>query len=274
MLPMNKHAKTGTARADGSRRAAAGRTPERLGCFTHCTAAYVIRPLTAGPRLCPGMPRGMDNGKEIPMLMKPPDYDQALSYGSDFSRLPPGGYVCRILKMAEHTSASGGLYVEVSFDIAEGEQKGFFEKLYRHDNASQDGSREIKWRGIYRVFPLTLDGFTNPSWKGLLTCIEMSNDCQVDWHRDYDQFRNRLVGLMFREEEFERSSGRGGRVGVTVRPFAARPVDFIRSGDFEIPQRKPLPEKTPLSDEPLSGESGVSDADSGFVQVEDEELPF
>lgn len=207
------------------------------------------------------------------MLHKPSDYDQAMSYDSDFARLPVGGYVCRILKMEESTSRNGQPYVIVFFDIAEGEQKDFFEKLYRRDKSSASREADAKWRGTYNLFPLTRDGLTNPSFKGMMSCIEKSNDCQVDWHSDYNQFKGRLVGLMFREEEFEHGTGSRRRVGVAVRPFAARTVDFIRSNSFDMPRRRTLSDKA-YTPAPVRGANGVRSVDSGPDQEKDAELPF
>lgn len=203
------------------------------------------------------------------MLQKPRDYDQALSYGSDLPYLPVGGYVCRILKMEERSAENGKTYIVASFDIAEGEEKGFFEKRYRAEKAAAGGRREVRWRGTYNLFPLTQDGQTNPFWKGMLTCIEKSNNCLVDWYGDYDQFKGRLVGLLFREEEFEYGTETERRVGVAVRPFAVRTVDYIRSGRFGLPMRRNL--GIPL---PATEACGGNAAESGFTQVEEEALPF
>ena len=60
------------------------------------------------------------------MLQKPEDYDRAESFGSDYERLPAGGYVCEIKKAEERViPKTGRVLVTVSFDIAEGEYRTF-----------------------------------------------------------------------------------------------------------------------------------------------------
>ena len=206
------------------------------------------------------------------MFAKPKDYDTAQSYDSDVIKLEPGGYVCKILHMDEETSSTGKMYVKVSFDIAEGEYKDFYANMYKRDKVSSSG-RDAKWKGTYNCFPLTKEQATNPQWKGLLTCIEKSNNgFRVNWHGDYDQFKGKIVGLLFREEEYEFMSDGNVRQGVSVRACAARPVDVIRDGDFTPPKRKTLNKDSVGSG---SG-SGVQESvySGGFTQVEDDELPF
>ena len=106
---------------------------------------------------------------------KPRDYDNAPSYDSDSVRLPTGGYLCEIKKMEEGQTRKGSNIVHVYFDIAEGEFKGYYERMYKANKATTKNATDVKWKGVYDVFPLTPEGATSGAWKGLLTCIERSN---------------------------------------------------------------------------------------------------
>lgn len=60
-------------------------------------------------------------------------------------RLPVGGYVLRILDVKEENYQWGDVII-LRFDIAEGEQKGFFDRQYK---AMPDEYK--KWKGTYRL---------------------------------------------------------------------------------------------------------------------------
>ena len=174
------------------------------------------------------------------MLQKPADYDQAQAYDSDFKRLPVGGYVCEIRKMEETiTPKTGVQMVSVSFDIAEGEYKDYYAKQYRREKARETtGGRAARWRGVYNIFPYTGEGLTNPVFKGLLVCLEKSNDrFRIVWPLNPEVFKGKKVGLLFREEEYE-AGDQSIRTG--LKPCAARTVECIRRGEFSIPARKTL----------------------------------
>lgn len=212
------------------------------------------------------------------MLQKPQDYDQAQSYDSDFERLPVGGYVCVIKKMEEaRTPKTGTQMIVVSFDIAEGMYKDYFTKQYRRDKSREMTSgRAAKWRGTYNVFPYTNDGMTNPSFKGLLVCIEKSNyGFHVDWPLNLDAFNGKKVGLLFREEEYE---GFDGSIKTSVKACATRTVDCINNEEFNVPARKTLNKNTMATS---NGGAVNNPADTVYttqefsnVSVEDDDLPF
>ena len=60
-------------------------------------------------------------------------------------QIPAGGYIAKILN-AEEVTYDWGSVLLISFDIAEGDYKGFFKKDY---DAQQ--SEDKKWRGKFRV---------------------------------------------------------------------------------------------------------------------------
>ena len=174
------------------------------------------------------------------MLQKPRDFDTAASYDSDFERLPVGGYVVEIKRLEETTTPKTNTpMVVVWFDIAEGNYKDFFAKQYRRDKSREVTSgREARWRGTYNVFPYTNEGLTNPSFKGLLVCVEKSNyGFKVSWPLNLELFKGKKVGLLFREEEYE---GHDGSVKTSVKACATRTVDCINNEEFNLPAKRLL----------------------------------
>ena len=211
------------------------------------------------------------------MIQKPRDYDTAQSYDSDFSRLPAGGYVVDIKRMEEATASTGKQMVIVSFDIAEGEYKDYFARQYKNDKSREITSgRTAKWRGVYYTFPLTSEGLTNPSFKGIMTCIENSNyGFHVQWPLNFDLFKGKKLGLLFRDEEYVANDG---TVKVSVKPCSARSVDCIQSGEFNTPSRKKLENVPANASAPSAcgalGQSVYSTQEFVPTTVEDDELPF
>lgn len=200
------------------------------------------------------------------MITKPSDYETAASYDSDVSRLPAGCYVCKVLKMEEAVAQSGKQMVVMYYDIAEGEHAGYYDQQYKREKQS---SSEAKWRGKYYLFPYTKDGFTNPSFKGALTCIEKSNmGFKVIWPLNFDMFKGKLIGLLFREEDVLWE----GRVITTVRPCAARTVDDIRNDRCTIPKKKEL--NNGQGGQSANAQSVYSTQEFTPTTVDTDELPF
>lgn len=203
-------------------------------------------------------------------MNKPTDYEQAQSYDSDFKRLPAGGYVVEIKKIEETTTRTGKAMLIMSFEIKEGEYAGFFTEQYRKETAgTSQYSNQPKWRGTYNVFPLTPEGNTNPQYKGLLTSIEKSNGIRINWNADYNQFVGKIVGILFREEEFINYEG---NMSVAIKAYAARPADVIRNNEYEAPKRKVMKDNVGSS----NGYVPAATEASGFtsVTVDDDDLPF
>lgn len=197
------------------------------------------------------------------MFRKPSDYDSAPSYSSDSIRIPAGGYLCQILKMEESTTRDGKTpIVKVFYDVCEGAFSGYFSRLYKLNKQNPNG-KEVKWKGVYTVFPQTKEGATNGAWKGLLENIEQSNGYKINWSADYDQFKGKKIGLLLREEEFE--SNIDGTIITVVRAFASRKYDTIRDGEFEMPQKKTAK---------ASNTNTAASTEFEKVEVDDDELPF
>lgn len=164
---------------------------------------------------------------------------------------PAGGFVCTITAASENQEEE---YLEISYDIAEGEHAGHYE----YSN------------GFRRYYAEPKD----PSWGNalakFLTAVEDSNPgFSMDaWQRSWDC--NALKGLkfggVFRERKYTDNKG----VDRTQPRFVfACGADRIRSNDFNVPE--PVDERVKLGG---SGSSvgGFTPNDLSFQPADD--VPF
>ena len=187
-----------------------------------------------------------------------PNYNNSAAYDGSFERLPAGGHVCRILKAWVETTRNGSEQLVLALDIAEGNFAGYYKKQFESKKASDPNA---KWTCLFKQFALGTDGQTNPYFKGLLKSIEESN-AGYKWNWQEMSLANKLVGMIFREEEFEASDG---SIKTTIRPAFPRSVERIRNG-VDVPEIKRL-----------SGNGnafGSTMSNGGFTVVDDSELPF
>lgn len=146
-----------------------------------------------------------------------------------FEKLPAGPYVAVITDATDHEDKQ---YVEIVYDIAEGEHKGFY---------SDDWGKSHPYaHHIFMSYKDTALGML----KGRLEAIQSSNpgfDAFAAWDAGrLDMFRNRIVGINLQEEEYERNDGDTG-----VRLNVAQVVDAqkVRDGLVKTRERKTLDAK-------------------------------
>nr|DAR10643.1 MAG TPA: hypothetical protein [Caudoviricetes sp.] len=153
-------------------------------------------------------------------------YDKIQESGS-FKKLPVGGYVVKILSVIDVPEKE---YLRLSFDIAEGPNKGFFTEEYKND--TREGK---KWPNA-GTFVRSYKEKALPMMKGFTTAVEKSNKGYA-WNFDESTLKGKLVGLVIGEEEFINSSGK-----MRTRTYvnAVLSVDVIREGKFEVPELKKL----------------------------------
>lgn len=159
---------------------------------------------------------------------------EAKKTGAAKEQLPAGGYVAQILD-AKEVEYSWGNILLVSFDIAEGEHKGFFAADYKANDRE-----EKKWRGTYRLRIPTDDGSEQDGWSkrsfgNAIWAVEASNP-GFHWAWDETALKGKTVGVLFRNREWERD----GRTGWFSECCALDSVDNIRNGKFRMPADKPL----------------------------------
>lgn len=188
---------------------------------------------------------------------KPKDYDD-VKVGEP-RILPADGYICKILKAEETESKTGKPMLKIAFDIADGEFKGYFRDMFDAWKKGADDPQSVKWpfTGTKWVMLYDSEGATNRDFKSLCTALEDSGI--LVWKKDvFDvgALKDAQLGIIFRREEHEYNNIRSWR---TV-PWGFRSVEAIEKGTFNVPEDKPLPERT------------LTDADS-FSAMEDD-IPF
>ncbi|MGN1480373.1 hypothetical protein [Porcipelethomonas sp.] len=195
---------------------------------------------------------------------------------SKMERLPVGGYVLKVLDVKEENHDWGDVVI-LRFDIAEGEQKGFFDKQYK---AMSDEYK--KWKGTYRInVPVqksTSEEDVNKYkrslgfFKSQIEAFNKSNantniDCSKEWNTSV--LKNKLVGAVFGNKEWEMN----GRSGWFTNCDHLIPVDDIRNDNFTIPKDKPLSRKE--SDKLDAEIDAIADSENFEVGVVEEgEVPF
>lgn len=163
-------------------------------------------------------------------MQKPKNYDNVQEYG-EFQPLEIGGHILKILKVEETVSKKGRPMVKIHFDTAENDrQPNFFKKRYDSDTRA-----EKKWGGIVRQ--LTEDAKTGEAAPGFKTFTESvrksnSSSFQLVWDDTFcERFKGRLVGGVFRREEFVIASGkRAGQKAFSTKCFVFRSVAAINEG--------------------------------------------
>lgn len=188
---------------------------------------------------------------------KPKDYD-SVKVGEP-RILPAGGYICKILNAEETESRNGKPMLKVSFDIDEGEFKGYFRDLFKGWKENSDDPATVKWpfTGTKWVMFYNSEGKTNRDFKSFCTALEDSGTkVWINDTFDVNGLRGATLGMIFRREEHEYNNARSWR---TV-PVGFRSVKTIEEGNYHVPEDKPLPEPV------------LTETDS-FTAL-DEDLPF
>lgn len=192
-------------------------------------------------------------------------YETAQAYFEQ-ERLPVGGYVLKILDV-KYQENSWGDVILLSFDIEEGEYKGFFANNYRAQT-----QEDKKWKGTYRLRVPKDDGSEQDNWtmrrfKTVISAFEESNS-GYHWNWDEQTLKGKMIGALFNNKEYEFD----GRHGFFTNCHSLVTVEKIRSGKFEIPADTLLKEKG-NSGYPAGSTPGID----GFMNIPDgidEELPF
>lgn len=189
-------------------------------------------------------------------------YAEAKAY-TEQERLPVGGYVLQIIDVKYQTNDWGDIIL-LSFDIAEGEHKGFFKENY-----NQQTGEDKKWKGTYRLRVPKDDGSEQDQWtmrrfKTIITAFEESNS-NYHWNWDEQTLKGKTIGALFNNKEYELN----GRHGFFTNCHSLIAAEKIRSGKFTVPEDTLL-KKGGNATQPRP------DAD-GFINIPDgidEELPF
>jgi hypothetical protein len=173
-------------------------------------------------------------------MKKYENYDNTQAFDGEYEQLQAGGYICKILQVKSEDKEYGTL-LRIGFDIAEGEHKDYYKRLFER---KVESNPETKWPGMYYQ---TVKADDLKYFKGFITAIEKSNS-GYKWNWDESTLKGKLFGGVFGEEEFE---GNDGTIKTSVKCRFIRSVEQIRKG-IDIPEIKRLPESkkpsTTLSD--------------------------
>ena len=174
-----------------------------------------------------------------------------------FEKVEAGGYICGIYAVEDVPEKE---YLKISYDIVEGEKKGFYSKL----------KKEKGWE-----LPLFIASYKEtalPFFKGTITSIEKSNK-GYKFDSDETKLVGKKIGLVLFEKE--RINNNGKKV-VDMRVDKAHSVDAIKSGDFEIPERETIADVVETkSASPFGSKAKVEPKkEVNFFEEATEEVPF
>lgn len=141
----------------------------------------------------------------------------------DFKSLPIGAYEC-VIKDAKinHNEQSGKDTFKVSIDIASGEYKDYFQKMYEADTRI-----DKKWNNN-AVRYLAFTGDNIAYFKGFITIVENSN-VGYTWDWDETKLKGKKLCGVFQYEEYEKQDG---TKDVKVRLNKFRSLDKMK--DIEV----------------------------------------
>ena len=182
----------------------------------------------------------------------------------DFKALPIGAYECVIMDArVNHNEQSGKDTFKVSVDIASGEFKDYFRKMYENDTRI-----DRKWNNN-AVKYLSYTGDNVAFFKGFIKTIENSNIGYV-WDWDETKLKGKKVCGVFQYEEYEKQDG---TKGIKVRLTKFRSLDKL--GKIEVSDSVKMldgsyvdyEEYIERHDNPLSDFKNE-------MEISDEQLPF
>lgn len=189
--------------------------------------------------------------------MSLPAIDRNNVYKEGMGQIPTDvAYIAEIID-AKITENQYGKKLEVAFDIAEGNFKGYYRIRFEADM-----NEDRKWKGVLRMnVPkedgTEQDGWTLKAWNTNLANIEDSN-AGYTWDGDEKKLKGKKAGLVFRNKEYEMD----GKTGWWSEPYKFINIEDAKAQNFRKPKDKPLANK--------------AQAD-GFMAIPDdanEELPF
>lgn len=195
-------------------------------------------------------------------ITKGNDYDKTEAFGSGFKSLPNGGYVCKIIKAEETKSKTGKDMIHIAFDIAEGDYKDYFRDLFNKRKDRADDPLNVKFPFEGQMWIPVNDyedqNKTSRKFKGFCTALEGSGTRVWNDRNEFmiDTLNGALIGIVYQNQEQEYQ----GKTSWRAIPWGCRSTDSIRSGDFFVPEDKPL--------------SVADTMPEGFQKIQDSEIPF
>lgn len=177
--------------------------------------------------------------------MKPiNNWDNVEAQTGEFKKLPAGGYIAVIKAVTDKADKE---YLEIIYDIAEGEFRGFY---------SDDFGTKNPWaHRMARSYKEKAAGM----FKGFTEAVEASNK-GYKWDWDESKLVGKLVGIVLGEVEYNKTNGETGK-RLEVRSI--KTVQDIKDGKFNVPDVKTL-DGSVRPESPVEGFSGLVDSDIPF----------
>ena len=184
----------------------------------------------------------------------------------DFRGLPIGAYECVIMDArVNHNEQSGKDTFKVSVDIASGEFKDYFRKMYENDTRI-----DRKWNNN-AVKYLSYTGDNVAFFKGFIKTIENSN-VGYTWDWDETKLKGKKVCGVFQYEEYEKQDG---TKGIKVRLNKFRSLDKLK--EIEVSDSIKMLDGTYVSYddymEKVEEKKPFSDF-GNIVEISSDSLPF
>lgn len=179
--------------------------------------------------------------------MKPIEGYDLVNEAGELKTLPAGAYACKIIEVVDVPEKE---YLDVYFDIVEGEYKGYFATLQA--NTGKNYGRITR---SYKTNAL-------PFFKAFITAVEKSNP-SYQWNWDEKTLNGKFCAVAFRDEEFVSD----GQLKVRAKADEIRSLQALRNGEIKI---KPLKKLEIVS--PVNNEEGSRNLDR--IEIPDDELPF
>lgn len=196
------------------------------------------------------------------MINKIENWDSVEPNYGERKTLKPGGYICQVIATAIEKSKNGNDMLVINFDIAEGDDKGYYMKRYKE--APRTNGTEPKWGGKYYIV-IDVEGYEG-RLKAFTTSLEESNP-GYKWDWNEENIKGKLMGGIFREEEYISN----GEIRTSCKLWQVRSVATIRSGEFEVPRKKEISDDEREKIEERTSAPFTAEA---FVPVTDDDLPF
>lgn len=158
---------------------------------------------------------------------------------SDFEKPPKGAYEVKIMdaKKVSYTGKYGSPFskLEIAFEIATGEFAGFYRRNF--DVQTQE---DKKWKGVMRLYIPKDDGTDMDEWtkKNFKRAMQAIEDSNPGYHWDWNEkgLKGKIVGCLYQNKEWAYN----GKTGWTAQPHSFIDVAKVRSGEFKLPNDKPL----------------------------------
>lgn len=190
-------------------------------------------------------------------MNKIPGYDESPAYTGESRALPAGKYICEIKGAKVVKTRNGNEQLALQLDIAEGDYKNYYSDRYSND--FERYGTNAKW-GNGGIFRQGYEGEKQlPFFRGLMTCIENSNE-GYKWDWNEKGLKGKRIGVLFGREQFRAADG---SVKWATKAVAVRSIAGLANS--EIPK-----------DKLLGGSIQTTFDTSGFTDLEDDEddLPF